>query len=140
MRQADQVGPYLTESQRADLAGGDQLGHRPDGVLDRDTLIELVTVVQVDDFGASSRRRLASHAAATYSGRSPSTIPFPGIIDPHAELRCQDHVVAAAMYRSNDQLLVVAKNRDVRRRGDVSSTVHIGGVLQVDERVVTAPS
>src|SRR5580693_4710870 len=43
---ADQVGPYLTESQRADLAGGDQFGHRPDGVFDRDRRIKPVAVVQ----------------------------------------------------------------------------------------------
>ena len=39
------------------------------------------------------------------------------------------------MYRSTDQLLVVAKTADVRRRGDESSTVHIGGVQEVDSEI-----
>src|SRR5882757_10270380 len=124
MRPADQLRPYLTKSQRADLAGGDQLGHRPDGVFDGDIRIEPVAVVQVDDVGAqSAKARLAR--GGDVLGTPVQHDPVAGIVDLHAELRCQDHLVAAALYRGTDQLFIVAKAADVRRRGDVSSTVSI---------------
>src|ERR1700739_4743665 len=105
MGPADQVGPYLTESQRADLAGGDQFGHRPDGVFDGDTRIEPVAVVQIDDVSAqSAKARLAR--GGDILGTPVQHDPVAGIVDPHAEFRCQDYVVAAAPYRSTDQLLV----------------------------------
>src|SRR5258708_39562467 len=121
MRPTDQLGPYLAESQRADLAGGDQFGHRPDGVFDRDTRIKPVAVVQVDDVGAqSTKARLARRGDIL--GTPIEHDPVAGIVDLHTELRCQDHVVAEALYRGTDQLLVVAKTADVRRGGDGNST------------------
>ena len=39
------------------------------------------------------------------------------------------------MYRGADQLLIVAKAADVRRGGNERSTVHIGGVQEVDSEI-----
>src|SRR5258707_9321727 len=118
MRPADQLRPYLTESQRADLAGGDQLGHRPDGVFDGDIRMEPVAVVQVDDVGAqSAKARLARGGDVLGTPIEHDSVA--GIVDLHAELRCQHHLVAAAMYRGTDQLLVVAKTADGGCRGEV---------------------
>src|ERR1700739_3062567 len=134
MRSADELRPYLTESQRTDLAGGDQFGHRPDSVFDGDTRIEPVTVVEVDDVGAqSTKARLARRGDIL--GTPVQHDPVAGIVDLGAELRCQDHLVAEGMYRGTDQLLIVAKTADVRRRGDVSGTVHIGSVQEVDAEI-----
>src|ERR1700741_3445608 len=111
MRPADELRPYLTESQRADLAGGDQFGHRPDSVFDGHTRIKPVAVVQIDEVGAqSTKARLARRGDVL--GTPVQHDPVASIVDLHAELRCQDHLVAEAMYRGTDQLFIVAKATD----------------------------
>jgi len=53
---ADGVDPGLGQADVADLALGDQLGQRPDGVLDRRVRVDPVLVVQVDAVGAQPRQ------------------------------------------------------------------------------------
>ena len=48
VRPADGVGRRLGQPEVADLARGDQLGHRADGLLDRHRLVDPVLVVEVD--------------------------------------------------------------------------------------------
>ena len=47
----------------ADLALGDQLGHRPDGLLDRDVRVDAVLVVEVDVVRAEALERALDRGA-----------------------------------------------------------------------------
>ena len=97
VRPADGVGRRLGQPEVPDLAGGDQLGHRADGLLDRHRLVDPVLVVEVDvvdaeplqagvagradvrraavDAGSCGRRRrrtLPNLVASTTSSRRPA--------------------------------------------------------------------
>ena len=89
----------------ADLALGDQLGHRADGVLDRGVRVDPMLVVEVDvvsaqalqgalDGGADVRRAAVDGAGSAFGVRH------------QAELRRHHHLVTAAPDGPPDQFLV----------------------------------
>jgi hypothetical protein len=105
-----------------DLAGLDQLGHRPPGVLHRHRAVHPVLVVQVDMVDPEPRQRPITGP--------PDVVRFP--VDAHpaaigpvlvAELGGQHHLVAVSGDRPPDQPLVGERS------------VHVGGVQQGDAQL-----
>ena len=105
-----------------DLALGDQLGQRADGVLDRRVRVDAVLVVEVDAVGAEPlqgaldrdadvRRAAVEHPGATAGVRD------------EAELRRQHDAVATSLERAADEFLVGV------------GTVDLGGVDVGDAEV-----
>ena len=105
-----------------DLALGDELGERADGLLDRGARVHAVLVVQVDVVGAEPLQR-ALHGkahvlrAAVQAARAVAAVPD------RAELGRDHHLVPATGERPSEQFLV-----EVR-------PVHLGGVEQGDAEV-----
>ena len=97
--------PGLGQSEVADLALAHQVGHSPDGVLDRSVRVDPMLVVQVDvvsaealqgalDGGADVRRGAVDHAGSASGVRH------------QAELRRHHDLIAATLDRPPDQFLV----------------------------------
>ena len=122
----DGVGRRLAQPEEADLAGGDQLGHRADGLLDRHRLVDPVLVVEVDVVepeplqagvaGLADVRRTAVDAAEALVARVPDV----------AELGGQHDLLAPVGDGPADQHLVGER------------PVHVGGVEQRDAEVERA--
>ena len=102
---ADRVGPGRGQADVADLALGDELGDRADGVLDRRVRVDAVLVVQVDVVGAQPSQRALDGGADV--GRAAVEVPraLAGVGD-QAELGGQHDLVAAALQRPADEFLV----------------------------------
>lgn len=64
----DGGGRGLAQADVADLAGGDQLGHGPDALLDRDVRVDAVQVVQVDVVRTEVAQRAVGRAADVLGG------------------------------------------------------------------------
>ena len=115
VRAADGGGRRLGEAEVAHLAGGDQLGHRADGLLDRDRLVDAVLVVEVDVVDAEPLQRGVARGADVLRAAvdaDPGAVGEPLV----AELGGELDLVAAAGDRLADQLLVGER------------AVHVGGV------------
>jgi hypothetical protein len=67
MRRADRLRRCLAEPEVTHLALRDQLGHRPDGVLDGDGRVDAVLVAEVYVVGAKAREH-PSIARRTFAG------------------------------------------------------------------------
>ena len=119
------VGRGLGQAEVADLAGRDQLGHRADGLLDRDGLVDAVLVVEVDVVDAEPLQRGVAGGADVLR---PAVDADPGAVGAAlvAELGGQLDLVAAAGDRLADQLLVGER------------AVHVGGVEEGDAEVERA--
>ena len=87
------VGRRLGQAEVADLAGGDQLGHRPDGVLDGHARVRAVQVVQVDVVDAEPLERGVA-GLRHVRGRAVDAHPLP-VPEDVAELGGQHDLVAA---------------------------------------------
>ena len=105
----------LGEPEVADLAGLHQLGHRADGLLDRDRLVDAVLVVEVDVVDAEPLQRGVAGRADVVGGAVDADHGAVG--EPLvAELGGELDLVAPAGDRLADELLV----------GE--GAVHVGGV------------
>ena len=109
----DRVGRRLGDAEVADLAGRDELAHRPERLLDRDGRVGPMEVVEVDPVGAEATERRVA--------RGPHVVGAPiggsdAVADDDAELGREHHLVAVAGDGLADQLLVGAQ------------AVHVGGV------------
>jgi hypothetical protein len=125
VRAADRLGPRLRQSEGADLALLDQALHRADGLLDRHVRVDAVLVIEIDDLQAKTlQARLAGlHDVLGTAVDSLLAVGALGL----AELGCDDDLVAPALERAPEQLLVVPP------------AIHVGRVEVVDaavERVV----
>ena len=107
---ADRVRRRLAQADVANLALLDELGHRPDGLLDRDVRVHAVLVVEVDVIGPEALER-ALDRAADVLGRAVDLTDRRHVarlrfVNSASELG-RDHVlVAMALDRAADQLLV----------------------------------
>jgi hypothetical protein len=109
----------------ADLALGDELGHRPDRLLDRRVGIDAVLVVEVDVIDAEALQR--GIAGLAHILRVAAHAEELAVLAAHVgELRRQHDVVATVGDRLADELLV-------RER-----PVHVGGVDEVDAELERA--
>ena len=111
---ADRVGAGLGQADVADLALGDQLGQRADGVLDRGVRVDPVLVVQVDVVGAEPLQRALDRGADVGRAAVEDAGAAAGVRD-EAELRRQHDLVAAALDGPADELLVDGRGRRSRR-------------------------
>jgi hypothetical protein len=121
VRAADRGLARLGQAVVQDLPFRDQLGERPDGLLDRRLRIHPVLVVEIDAIGAEAlqraldraphvRRRAVEHPASLAAGV-------------HAELRGDHDAVAPSRERTADKLLVRVR------------AVHLGGVEHGDAEI-----
>ncbi len=114
----------------ADLALGDELGHRADRVLDRRARVDTVLVVEVDALDSQPPERCLArlpHIRGAAVDRPPGRIAG---FEPDAELGRQEHLLAAVGDRAADEFLVGVR------------PVHVGGVEEVApeiERAVDRP-
>src|SRR4051794_8269214 len=126
---ADRLRRGLGEPEVAHLALRDELGHRPDGLLDRHAPVDAVLVVEVDVLDAEALQR--GVAGAAHVLRAAVDAQALAVLAAYvAELRRDHDAVAAVGDRAADELLV-------RERA-----VHVGGVGGVDaelERAVDRP-
>jgi len=114
VRAADRLGACLGEPQVANLALFDQLGHRPDRLLDLDLGIDPVLVVEVDLLDPqASQRGLA--ALAHVGGVATNAEELALVAAYVAELGGDHHAVAAIGDRATDELLVRERAVHVRR-------------------------
>ena len=105
MGAADRGGAGLGQADVADLALGDQLGQRADGVLDGRVRVDPVLVVQVDVVGAEPLERALDRGADVRRAAVEDAGAAAGVRD-EAELRRHHHLVAAALDGPADELLV----------------------------------
>ena len=123
---ADRLGRRLREPQEADLAGIDELGHRADGLLDRDVGVDAVLVVEVDVVDAQApQRRVARVHHVLGAAVDAARRGVLGVAD-DPELGGQHHLVAPVGDRLADELLVGVR------------PVHVGGVEQRDPELERA--
>ena len=113
---ADRVGRRLGQPEVPHLAGGDELGHRADGLRHVDLRVDAVLVVEVDDVDAEPLQRGVAGGADVLRPAVHAAAPVGGALD--AELRREHDLVAATGDRPPDELLV----------GE--GAVHVGGVEQ----------
>ena len=104
----------LGETEVADLAGIDQLGHRAHRLLDRDVRIDAVLVVEVDVVdGQAAQRRVAGGQHVLGSAVDAAGAGIVGIAD-DPELGRQHDLVAPVGDRAPDELLVGVRAVAVR--------------------------
>ncbi len=105
MSAADGGGRRLGEAEVAHLAGGDQLAHGADGLLDRNLGVHPMQVVQVDVVDTEAGKRCV--ARLRHVGRIAVDPEKRSVVTPDvAELGADDHQVAAPGERLADQPLV----------------------------------
>jgi hypothetical protein len=90
----------------ADLAGRDQLGDRPDALLDRDLAVHPRQVVEVDRLDPEAAKRGVDRLAQV-GGAAVDVGPVGA--GPHAGLGCDHEPRAAARDRAPDELLAAAR-------------------------------
>ena len=108
----------LGEPEEANLAGVDQLGHRPHGLLDRHLGVHPVLVVEVDVIDAEALERGLAGPMHVLGAAVDGAVGVVGGVD--AELGGELHLVAPAGDRAAHQALVGLR------------PVHVGGVEQGD--------
>nr|BFE82564.1 hypothetical protein GCM10020093_051650 [Planobispora longispora] len=119
---AQGLGAHLGQTQVTDLARGDQLGHRADGLLDRHPGVAAVQVVQVDVVDAEPAQRGVARLPDVLGTAVDG--PRRRVVTPDdAELGRQYRPVPAVGDRPPDQFLVVAP------------AVHVGGVQEVHPEI-----
>ena len=125
VRAADRRGGGLREAEVADLPLADELGHRADGLLDRDRPVDAVLVVEVDRLDAEPLQRAVAAGADVLR---PAVDAEEGALRvAHVpELRREDDLVAPLPDRAADELLVLP------------GAVHVGGVEERDAEVERA--
>jgi hypothetical protein len=107
------------------LAGGDELGHRTDGLLDRRRLVDAVLVVEVDVVDAEPLQRRVARLADVVGGSGDAEVL--AVVAAHvAELCGEDDLVPAVGDGPTDKLFV-----DER-------AVHVRGVKESDAEVQCA--
>jgi hypothetical protein len=118
----------------ADLARGDQFGHRADGFLDRHVHVTAMHVVQVDDVCLQPLQAFVD-ALAHVRGIAPHTDPARravGGIAADPEFRCESDLVASIGEELGDEPLVVAAAVDVGGVDECHPEVH--GSVQRGQR------
>ena len=121
-------GARLGEAEVAHLALCDELGHRPDGLLDRRLGVDPVLVVEVDVVDAQALQGAlagAAHVLRAAVDRAARLAVLAGV-QPDAELGRQEHLLAAPGDRGADEPLVGVR------------PVHVGGVQEVAAQVQRA--
>jgi hypothetical protein len=126
VRAPDRRRRRLGEPEVADLAGGDELGHRPHGLLDRDPRVDPVLVVEVDPLDAEPLERGVA-GLANVLGIAADAERLPGGAADLAELGRDHDLGAATGDRPSDQPLVGA------------GPVHVRGVEHRHPQVEGAP-
>ncbi len=123
MRAPDRVRRRLAEPDMANLALRDELGHRADGLLDRDVRVDAVLVVEVDVVGVELPERDLDRALDVLSGSIEGTqrrhVPRGRVVHPTGELGRDHDVVAAPLDRPADELLVGQRAVQLRRVKEV---------------------
>jgi len=106
MGAADGLGAGLGQADVADMAGGDQLGDRPHGVLDRDLGVHPAETVDVNMIGPEALEAVGEEVADRHR---PAVDPDVGQVGAAqgAELHAQHHLVPVPQ-RLADKELVVA--------------------------------
>ena len=125
VRAADRRRRGLGQAEVADLALGDELGQRADGLLDRRARVDAVLVVQVDVVGAEPAQR-ALDRGRTLAGLLSVTPGAVAAVGDEAELGGDHDLVAAALDGPPDELLAV------------EGAVDLGGVDVGDAQVERA--
>ena len=121
VRLTDPLRRGLAEADVQHLALGDQLAHRPDGLLDRHVRVHAVLVVEVDAVGAEALERAldrAAHvlrAAVAHPGPLAVLVPYRA----HPELGGDHVLVPPPGDRLADQLLVRERAVHLRRVEEV---------------------
>ena len=105
-----------------DLALGDELGERTDGLLDGGARVHAVLVVQVDVVGVEPLQR-ALDGQADVLGAAVEAARAVAAVQDRAELRRDHHLVPATGERASEQFLVQVR------------PVHLRGVEQGDAEV-----
>ena len=111
---ADGVGRGLAQPEESDLAGRDQLGHGPDGLLDRRVLVHPVLVVEVDVID-SEPLQTGVASGPDILRTSVDAQERAVLAADVAELGGQHHLIAAIRDRLADQPLVGERPVHVRR-------------------------
>jgi len=125
MGAADCVRSSLGQAEVADLAGLNELGHRPDGVLDRGLGVDPVLVVQVDGVDTEPLQARVTRLADVVGGAADAQEL--AVLAAHVgELRRDDRGLAAMGDGLADQLLVGER------------AVHVGRVEQRDAQLERA--
>ncbi len=119
---ADRVRAGLGQADVADLAFGDQVGQRADGLLDGGIRVDPVLVVQVDVVDAQPLQRALDRGADVRRAAVQDAGAATGVRD-EAELRRHHHLVAAVLDGPADQFLVAV------------GAVDLGGVEVGDAQV-----
>jgi hypothetical protein len=119
---ADRGGAGLGQPDVADLALGDELGQRTDGVLDGRVRVDPVLVVQIDVIGAQPLEGTLDGDTDIRRATVDDARAAAGVRD-EAELRRQHHTVAAVLDGPADEFLVGER------------TVDLGGVEVGDAEV-----
>ena len=109
----------------ANLAGGDELGHRANRVLDRRRRVDAVLVVEVDVVDTEARERGVA-GPAHVGGAAVDRARRRVAIEADAELGRQEDLVAAPGDRRSDEALIGVR------------PVHVGGVEEVAAEVERA--
>jgi hypothetical protein len=115
MGAADGLRTRLAQAQVADLALLDEPRHRPDGVLDRHVGVDPVLVVEVDPVDLQPLQAPLESDGHVF-GPAVRPPPLPARAADIAELAREGDLLAAALQRACDQLLVC------------SGTIGVGGV------------
>ncbi len=102
MRPAYRARTRLGQSEMKDLAGLDQVFHRPGHVLDRYRQVDPVLIVEIDAIGLQPPQRLLDHAPDAFR----PAVESDGSVDRKAELGRKDDLVADRRKRFADELLV----------------------------------
>jgi hypothetical protein len=123
VRAAQRLGSGLAQAEVADLALRDQLGHRPDGLLDRRVDVDAVLVVEVDVVGAEALQRVLARLLDVLGAPVGGAAARVGGIADDPELRGQHDLVAAIGDRAPDEALVCVR------------AVDVGGVEEVDAQL-----
>ena len=111
---ADRGGAGLGQPDVADLALGDELGQRADGILDGRVRVDPVLVVQVDVVGAQPLEGALDRDADVRRAAVEDAGAAAGVRD-DAELRRHHDVVAAVLDGPADEFLVGVTDRRSRR-------------------------
>ena len=125
VRLADPLRRRLAEPDVEDLALLDQLGHRPDRLLDRHVRVHAVLVVEIDPVGPEALERALDRAAHVLGRAVAHPRPSARLVALRADAELgRDHpVVSMSGDRLADQLLVLER------------PVHLGRVEEVDPQI-----
>src|SRR5579859_7023338 len=111
-RPFETIDAGLRKSQIAYLASLDEFRHRSDGLLNRDSGVDAVLVIEVDVIDAQARQGLI---AASFNIIRATTDVHAAIIALHTELGCQNHLITSIRDGASNQAFVVSIAIDIGR-------------------------